>query len=706
MSQNFQRNPAVSEKQMRNESQFTESQRFSSFAAQSFVSELKKVLNDDVFNDEGKKAIIQRIEEKLLDNKYLDIIEILKQNKDINILKIWDRKGLTLIHRMTLHMKISEVKFIFQYGQDYLKDAAQKNTIIQKWLNFQNEDGFTALHYASFKGDIDIIKYLISQGSDSLLVNKNGLNVLHIAAQGDQPISICYFDSLGVDLNLTDYKGGTALHWACYLGSENAVNYLVSKMKDKLNIADGEGLTPLHLAVISGNARVVRKLLQRGANRNALDNNLKTPAQLADENEYHNIQQMLEKTGGFQEYCNIKQPFKPMDKNPRQLLVLFFLLFFSQGAIITFIIPCLSYHYIELGIWAFFLIGTIISLLFAWLKNPGEVNGIVQVNQQQSNSIKENELYQNNQKEQIEQPSPRLNEHITRSNVNNSMNEAQDLSQNLLEEINTKNQTSDQNTKKKNSQKQKEIETLNFLINLYQNNDVSKICVECCIVKPKRSRHCETCKKCIRVYDHHCPWINNCVGANNYKYFIMFILFMWCNMLIGLLLIFLHITSSYSDEEVSHNNWIFNWYSDLSSQTQDTIQIIKYIVSGIVTLLILFFFVLHSILCFVQLNNLFLNQTTFERYNIHQQHGNEPENNGDGANNVSSKRSEQSSTTDANPSIIQSNSRTSNQQNRNKLVFGAKKISFKNAYLMCIQNSNDPQYDYAPPIKSNQQQSP
>lgn len=48
-----------------------------------------------------------------------------------------------------------------------------------------------------------------------------------------------------------------------------------------LNEPDNEGLTPLHLAVISGNSRVVRKLLIKGANKNLLDKNNKTPADIA-----------------------------------------------------------------------------------------------------------------------------------------------------------------------------------------------------------------------------------------------------------------------------------------------------------------------------------------------------------------------------------------------------------------------------------------
>ncbi|OLY85528.1 Palmitoyltransferase SWF1 [Smittium mucronatum] len=41
-----------------------------------------------------------------------------------------------------------------------------------------------------------------------------------------------------------------------------------------------------------------------------------------------------------------------------------------------------------------------------------------------------------------------------------------------------------------------------------------KVCYTCKTLKPPRSKHCSACDKCIAIYDHHCVWINSCVGVH------------------------------------------------------------------------------------------------------------------------------------------------------------------------------------------------
>ena len=49
-----------------------------------------------------------------------------------------------------------------------------------------------------------------------------------------------------------------------------------------------------------------------------------------------------------------------------------------------------------------------------------------------------------------------------------------------------------------------------------------KKCNRCQCVKPPKSHHCSTCGHCILGMDHHCPWMNNCIGLKNQKAFVLF----------------------------------------------------------------------------------------------------------------------------------------------------------------------------------------
>lgn len=71
------------------------------------------------------------------------------------------------------------------------------------------------------------------------------------------------------------------------------------------------------------------------------DKNNKKPSDLAKDNDFGNILEMLEDKKGFLEMCNVKPPIKPLPKSRRSILWFFFL-YFSTHIVTYFVVfPCI-----------------------------------------------------------------------------------------------------------------------------------------------------------------------------------------------------------------------------------------------------------------------------------------------------------------------------------------------------------------------------
>ncbi|XP_035730374.1 palmitoyltransferase Hip14-like isoform X1 [Vespa mandarinia] len=94
---------------------------------------------------------------------------------------------------------------------------------------------------------------------------------------------------------------------------------------------------------------------------------------------------------------------------------------------------------------------------------------------------------------------------------------------------------------------------LNTIIELAESGGFEPqwFCSSCLVRRPVRSKHCSTCDRCIARFDHHCPWVNNCIGAHNHKYFLGFLA-----SLLGLCIVILSASVQY---------WQFECWTNLTN---------------------------------------------------------------------------------------------------------------------------------------------
>ena len=233
--------------------------------------------------------------------------------------KLWaylNEDGLT-----SLHSSIS-LNF-FELSKEIIKSA--KKHLSQEefitFINYKTNKGQTPLHYASFVGNIKLIKLLIQNGADPFLETNNGFNVLHLSIMGNKITSFYYFNKkYGIDINSKDKKENTSLHLAIYFNSNKIFNYLLTNNEIDINALNKEGFTPLHFAVMNQNKNMIKKLLIKGADCNMKIKELSSPYDIANKNNYISIKNIFK---------NNKCKYKVLMYSNFTKILLIFLSFFQ-----------------------------------------------------------------------------------------------------------------------------------------------------------------------------------------------------------------------------------------------------------------------------------------------------------------------------------------------------------------------------------------
>ncbi|XP_018563285.1 uncharacterized protein LOC108905016 [Anoplophora glabripennis] len=192
---------------------------------------------------------------------YLGVV-LMEYGKDVNIK---NNSGQTALHLAALRGNLDIVKFLVTHGGD---------------LSIRDKSGSTALHLAASKGHLSITKFLVELGTPVDSRNIDGLNSLHLAASGNHFDIVKFLVIHEEDANISDKFGSTVLHLAASKGYFNIVKFLV-EFGINVNATNIFGLTALHLAALEGYLGIVEILVGYKGNINTRDEFGQTPIHFA-----------------------------------------------------------------------------------------------------------------------------------------------------------------------------------------------------------------------------------------------------------------------------------------------------------------------------------------------------------------------------------------------------------------------------------------
>ncbi len=218
------------------------------------------------------------VEEKAAESQ--EVKEEVPQAISPELLNVVDDHGRTPLMVAIDNFKFKNALFLIDQGAD---------------IKVQDKDGQTALHFAAIMGNKVVAGVLLSKGALVESKDAYGYAPLHWAAQnGFEEIVDLMVRERGVKIDEKSNGGWTPLYLASQHGHIRVVDLLIKKGANP-NIADDKGLMPLHAAAEKGYLDVVKMLVEGGADINKSDKKGLRPRDYALQNKYHQVYDFLKK---------------------------------------------------------------------------------------------------------------------------------------------------------------------------------------------------------------------------------------------------------------------------------------------------------------------------------------------------------------------------------------------------------------------------
>ncbi|CAG7704209.1 unnamed protein product [Allacma fusca] len=414
--------------------------------------------------------------------------ELVEQGFDVNQR---DSENITLLHWAAINCRKDIVKFFIDHG-----------AIVD---SIGGELQSSPLHWATRQGHLSMVVLLMKHGADPTLRDGEGCSSIHLAAQfGYTPI-VAFLLAKGVSPDIQDRSGMTPLMWAAArMHSPDPARLLLTfgantSLQDRTNKN-----TALHWAIMSKNSIAIQMLLNRNASLDIPNDANETPYHLlkkmkeADWIGKKTIDSLLEKhnVDSRPGWCKIFR----QDKKVRfwgTACIPFIVMYFLGEVFSADINIWLKTGLFAGCIFAFQRLGRFvcddrfmmifpISVYFAtkfwmyvtWFRY---ITPVVPLGQTVLLVGSSGLLWYNFLRVWLGDPGI----------INMSEDERYQTIIDLAEE---------------------------------DGFDPKFFCTTCLVRKPMRSKHCSICDRCVAKFDHHCPWLSNCVGWKNHKYFIGYLL--------------------------------------------------------------------------------------------------------------------------------------------------------------------------------------